>query len=109
VRFFFATRNYSAQIPKLKPKTETNRPPFLAACRSAGAKAPSSSLLDLVGLLRRDGGEEPPRRVQRAIGAITGESFLMRRLVSEIAQFAYEAAFCLPESTAKNIVPRFPH
>ncbi len=30
-------------------------------------------LLDLVGLGRRDGGQQPPRRVERAIGVVAGE------------------------------------
>ena len=66
-------------------------------------------LLDLVRLRRRDGGEEPPRRVERAVGVVAGECLLVRPLVAQVAQFAYEAALCRPQRAAEDIVPGFPH
>ncbi len=66
-------------------------------------------LLDLVGLRRRDSGEQPPRRVECAIGVVAGEGLLVRPLVAVVAQLAEEAALGRPERLAKDVIPRLPH
>ena len=60
-------------------------------------------LLDLVGLRRRDGGQQPPRRVERAVGVVAGEGLLVRPFVAVVAQFADQAALgCARGSCGKH-------
>ena len=66
-------------------------------------------LLDLVGLRRRDRGQQPADRIQGAIGIVAGESLLVRPPVAVPAQFADETALGGPQDVAKDIVPGFPH
>ena len=66
-------------------------------------------LLDLVGLRRRDGGQQPPGRVERAVGVVAGEGLLVRPLVAMVAQLADQAALGRPQRLAEDVVPGFPH
>ena len=66
-------------------------------------------LLDLVGLRRRDGGQQPAGRVERAVGVVAGEGLLVRPAVALVAQLADEAALGGPERLAEDVVPGLPH
>ena len=66
-------------------------------------------LFDLVGLGRRDGGEQAAGGVERAVGVVAGEGFLVGPPVAMVAEFADEAAFGGPERLAEDVVPGFPH
>ena len=91
--------------------------------RQAGLSAPFASrllveahpqqlhldLLELVGLRRRDRGQQPADRIQDAIGIVAGESLLVRPPVAVPAQLTDEAALGGPEDVPKDIVPGFPH
>ena len=52
------------------------------ARRSASRSSSIFILLDLVGLRRRDGGQQPRHRVERAVGVVAGERLLVRPLVA---------------------------
>ena len=65
--------------------------------------------LELVGLRRRDRGEEPAHRVQRPIGVVAGEALLVGPPVAVAPQLADEAAFRRTQNPAKYVVPGLPH
>ena len=66
-------------------------------------------LLDLVGLRRRDGGQQPAGRVEGAVGVVAGECLLVRPLVAMVAQLAHQAALGGTERLAEHVVPGVPH
>ena len=66
-------------------------------------------LLDLVGLWRRDRGQQPADRIQGARGIVARESLLVRPLVAVPAQLADATALGGPQDVAKDIVPGLPH
>ena len=66
-------------------------------------------LLDVVGLRRRDGGQQPAGRVERAIGVVAGEGLLVRPPVAMVAKLADQAALGGPERQAEDVIPGFPH
>ena len=66
-------------------------------------------LLDVGGLGRREGCQQPVRRIERPVGVVAGEGFLMRPAVPMAAQLADEAALSRPEDHAERVVPRLPH
>ena len=66
-------------------------------------------LLDVVGLRRRDGGQQAAGRVERAIGVVAGEGLLVRPPVAMVAELADQAALGGPERQAEDVVPGFPH
>ena len=66
-------------------------------------------LLDVGGLWSRDGGQQPVRGVERAVGVVSGEGLLMGPVVSVVAQLADEVALGPPEDRTEHVVPRLPH
>src|SRR5262249_16868229 len=66
-------------------------------------------LLYLMGLRRRDGGQQPIRGIQRTVGVVARETLLVRPLVAVVTQFAQEAALGGAERLAEDVVPRLPH
>ena len=66
-------------------------------------------LADLVGLRRRDGGQQPPGRVERAVGVVAGEGLLVRPAVAHVAQLADQAALGLARASCGRRRSRFPH
>ena len=49
------------------------------------------------------------RGVERSVGVITGELFLVCPAVADVPQLAHQAAFCMPKGIAVDIIPRIPH
>ena len=66
-------------------------------------------LVELVGLLRRDGGEQALHAVEHAVGVVGREGLLVRPAVARRAQLADERALVLPEHLAEHRVPHAPH
>ena len=66
-------------------------------------------LVDLVGLRRRDRGQQPAGRVQDAVGIVAGEVLLVRPFVAVPAQLTDETALGGPKGVPKDLVPGFPH
>ena len=84
---------------------------LLAPCLLVEAQAQQLRLhlLDVVGLRRGDGGQQPAGRVEGAIGVVAGEGFLMRPPVAMVAELADQAALGGSERQAEHVVPGFPH
>ena len=66
-------------------------------------------LVELVGLLRRDGGEQALHAVEHAVGVVGREGLLVRPAVARRAQLADERALVLPQHLAEHRVPHAPH
>ena len=63
----------------------------------------------LVGLRRRDRGQQPAGRIQDTVGIVAGEVLLVRPLVAVPAQLTDESALGWPKGVPKDIVPGIPH
>jgi hypothetical protein len=65
--------------------------------------------VDVVRLRGRDGGEQPRHRIERAVGVVARERFLVRPLVAPVAQLLHQRALGAAERAAEDVVPRLPH
>src|SRR2546423_6597221 len=64
---------------------------------------------DLACFFSRDRGEQTLDAIQRSIEIIGAESFLVRPLVTCIAQFTHQTAFGMPQHFVEDIIPLVPH
>jgi hypothetical protein len=62
-------------------------------------------LVDVVRLRGRNGGQQAPSRIERAVGVVAGEGFLMRPGVAHGHQLIDQAALALAENLAKHLGP----
>ena len=62
-------------------------------------------LLHLVGLRCRDGGQQSSDGIERPVGIVAGEGFLMCPSVAHGQNLIHQAALCLTENLAKHVTP----
>ena len=85
--------------------------PLLRACLLIDHEPPqfATHLRDGVRLRRGNRGEEARGGVERALGVIAGEAFLVRPLVAPVQQLADQRTLGVAQGLAEHVAPRRDH